>query len=59
MSSKRKGVLTVSGEWMKHLRRYGKRAFWRNERLVARAQLKDEVCKLHHVTTVTQNGEIR
>ena len=32
MSTKRKGLLTVSAEWARHLRPYGKREFWRGER---------------------------
>ena len=32
MSHKRADQVTVSGEWAKHLRPYGKRAFWRAER---------------------------
>lgn len=32
MSRKRADQLTVSGEWAKHLRPYGKRAFWKAER---------------------------
>ena len=32
MATKRKGVLTASSEWAKHLRKRGKRAFWKSER---------------------------
>ena len=32
MSHKRADQITVSGEWAKHLRPYGKRAFWKGER---------------------------
>jgi predicted RNA binding protein YcfA (HicA-like mRNA interferase family) len=32
MSHKRADQITVSGEWAKHLRPYGKRAFWKAER---------------------------
>ena len=32
MSHKRVDQITVSGEWAKHLRPYGKRAFWKAER---------------------------
>jgi hypothetical protein len=32
MSNKRKGQLTVSSEWAKHLRKIGKRFFWKGER---------------------------
>jgi len=32
MSTKKKGVVTTSGEWAKHLRKWGKQKFWRKER---------------------------
>ena len=32
MSYKRADQITVSGEWAKHLRPYGKRSFWKAER---------------------------
>ena len=32
MSHKRESQITVSGEWARHLRPYGKRAFWKAER---------------------------
>jgi predicted RNA binding protein YcfA (HicA-like mRNA interferase family) len=32
VSHKRADQITVSGEWAKHLRPYGKRAFWKAER---------------------------
>ena len=38
MSTAKAGVLTRSGEWAKHLRKWGKRAFWAGER---RAGAKD------------------
>jgi hypothetical protein len=31
MSTVKKGILTISGEWWKHLR-WKKRAFWKGER---------------------------
>ena len=31
MSTKKRGLLTVSGEWRKHLR-WWKRVFWKRER---------------------------
>lgn len=36
MSTKKKGVLTTSLEWAKHLRPFGKRRFWKRERGAAR-----------------------
>ena len=32
MAHKRKGQLTVSGEWAKHLRKFFRRKFWKGER---------------------------
>ena len=32
MATKKKGLLTSSKEWAKHLRKWGKRAFWKKER---------------------------
>jgi hypothetical protein len=32
MSHKRRGQITVSGEWAKHLRPFLRRAFWKKER---------------------------
>lgn len=32
VSHKRESQITVSGEWARHLRPYGKRAFWKAER---------------------------
>ncbi len=43
MSNKRRGQLTVTGEWAKHLRPLKRREFWKQERQagkeVARAEL--------------------
>lgn len=32
MSTKKSGVLAVSTEWAKHLRKWGKKAFWSSHR---------------------------
>jgi hypothetical protein len=32
MATKKKGTKTTSKEWAKHLRKWGKRAFWKAER---------------------------
>ena len=40
MSTKRKGVLTTSGEWAKHLRQWAKRKFWKAERKAVKADLR-------------------
>lgn len=42
MAHKRKGQLTVSGEWAQHLRPLLRRAFWKGERQAVRAQLAQE-----------------
>lgn len=36
MSTKKKGTLTTSGEWAKHLRKFKKRKFWKGERQEAK-----------------------
>jgi hypothetical protein len=41
MAHKRKGQLTVSGEWARHLRPFWRRAFWKSERQAA-GQLERE-----------------
>lgn len=43
MAGKKKGVLTVSGEWAKHLRPEGRRAFWSGERKAAQKYAASEV----------------
>jgi hypothetical protein len=40
MSTKRKGLVTVSGEWAKHLRKWGKREFWKGERRMSKEDAK-------------------
>jgi hypothetical protein len=42
MSTKKKGLLTTSGEWAKHLRKWGKRVFWKKERKAAKKELTKE-----------------
>ena len=46
MASVKKGQLTATPEWAKHLRKFGKRLFWRGERRAekktAYEQLKDK-----------------
>lgn len=36
MATVKKGMLTASGEWAKHLRPFLKRAFWKAERRAAK-----------------------
>lgn len=42
MAHKRKGQLTVPGEWARHLRPLLRRAFWKAERQAEKAQVKEE-----------------
>ena len=40
--SAKSAASTKGAEWLVHLRPYGKRAFWKNERREAKQQLKEE-----------------
>lgn len=42
MSTVKKGLLTKSGEWAKHLRRWGKRHFWHKHRKTEKVYIKKE-----------------
>ena len=46
MSYKRKGQLTTSSEWAKHLRKIGKRIFWKAERIEEKKEIKKEMTEL-------------
>ena len=39
MSNKRKGQLTVSKEWAKHLRKFLRRQFWKSERAAGKKMI--------------------
>ncbi len=43
MSTKKKGQLTTNPEWMKHLRKIGKRFFWKGERLAEQKFIDNEL----------------
>jgi hypothetical protein len=43
MSHKQKGQLTTTSEWAKHLRKFGKRQFWKGERTEGKAVAKKEL----------------
>lgn len=43
MSTKKKGQLTTSREWAKHLRKYLRRQFWKGERIAERKLINIEV----------------
>lgn len=42
MSTKKKGMSTVSGEWARHLRPWGRRQFWSAERMAVQKTIKVE-----------------
>lgn len=42
MSNNKKGQMTVSGRWAKHLRKIFKRAFWKGERQAGKKGAKKE-----------------
>ncbi len=50
MAHKRKGQLTTSGEWAKHLRGFLKRQFWKGERNAAKSMIHKEIETLSHLT---------
>ena len=41
MSTKKKGILTSTKEWAKHLKKWGKRIFWKKERRAGK-QIKEQ-----------------
>ena len=43
MANKKKGHLTTSPEWAKHLRQYMKRRFWKGERNASKENIKTEL----------------
>jgi hypothetical protein len=43
MSHKRKGQLTVTKEWARHLRKFWRRQFWKGERNAGRKLIQKEV----------------
>jgi hypothetical protein len=57
MSHKRKGQLTVSGEWVRHLRPFLRRLFWKSERKAEKSYAqsdegRDESASLPSIRTV-------
>lgn len=42
MSHKRKGQLTVSGEWAKYLRKFIRKQFWKGERSAGKKLVRTE-----------------
>lgn len=43
MATKKKGILSTSKEWAKHLRKDGKKSFWSSERYAVKQLIKKEV----------------
>ncbi len=43
MANKRKGQLTTSKEWAKHLRKFWQRQFWKGERTAGKKMISEEV----------------
>lgn len=43
MSTKKKGQLTTDSEWRKHLKKIGKRFFWKGERLAEKKMIDKEI----------------
>ena len=43
MAHKRKGQLTVSGQWAKHLRKFLRRKFWKGERKAGKKLIRNEL----------------
>jgi hypothetical protein len=43
VATKKKGLLATSGEWARHLRRWGKRAVWHKERKAAQRDAKEQI----------------
>ena len=46
MTSKKQGQLTSSTEWAKHLRKYGKKVFWHQERSAETLDINSQVFEL-------------
>ena len=49
MGTKKKGQLTTSPEWAKHLRKYMKKQFWKGERHAEKKLIHDELYKTDHL----------
>ena len=43
MSTKKKGLLTSDGDWVKHLRKWSKRLFWKGERRATKKDIQERV----------------
>jgi hypothetical protein len=56
MAHKRQGQLTVSGEWARHLRPFGRRAFWKGERAAEKVVVRDETTPVTSVQSDVHPG---
>lgn len=43
MSTVKKGILTKEVEWRKHLKKFGKRLFWKGERRAEKKLIRKEI----------------
>jgi hypothetical protein len=43
LANKKKGQLTTTGEWAKHLRKFLKRQFWKGERKAVKKMIHKEI----------------
>ncbi len=50
MAHKRKGQFTATGEWAKHLRKFGKRFFWKAERKAEKVEVKKETSVINNLS---------
>lgn len=46
MATKKRGLLTLSGEWARHLRPFWRRLFWRGERRAVRRDIRSQLTEL-------------
>ncbi|WP_299212658.1 hypothetical protein [uncultured Aquimarina sp.] len=52
MGYKRKGQLTTDIEWHKHLRKIGKRFFWKGERIAEKKMVNENLSELNDMTEI-------
>ena len=56
MTHKRKGQLTTSGEWAKHLRNYYKREYWKGERRAEKEFTIEDLVDACNIKTFVLDG---
>ena len=52
MGHKRKGLLTTDIEWHKHLRKIGKRFFWKGERKAEKKMVNENISELNEMNEI-------